>query len=169
MKILLISDNHAWHDDALLKYAREADEVWHAGDWLNLDLFHELEKLNIPVRSCWGNVDGHEIRSIFPEHNQFEIQGIRFWMTHIAGHPGKYNPKLLSALRALSPHVLICGHSHILRIVRDEKFNNMLYMNPGSCGIQGFHHIRTAIQFQINGGKIEQVSVIEFGPRVIRF
>lgn len=165
MKILLISDNHAWYDEALLTHAQRVDEVWHAGDWLNLELFHELEKMQKPVRSCWGNVDGYEIRAIFPEHNLFQIQGIKFWMTHIAGRPGRYNPKLLPKLKAHTPDVLICGHSHILMVKKDPLLGNMLYLNPGSCGIQGFHHVRTAVSFEISEGKIRNMNVIEFGPR----
>ncbi len=168
MKILLISDNHAWHDDALLRHAALADEVWHAGDWLNLDLFHKLEEMGKTVRSCWGNVDGHEIRAIFPEHNRFLMEGLKIWITHIAGRPGKYNPKLVPLIKAHTPDILICGHSHILKVQRDATFNGMLYLNPGSCGIQGFHQVRTAISFNISNGKISDMNVIEFGPRQMR-
>lgn len=168
MNIFLISDNHAWHDDKILEYAAAADEVWHAGDWLNLDLFHALEKMGKTVRSCWGNVDGHEIRAIFPEHNKFLIHGLKVWITHIGGHPGKYNPKLLPALKANPPDLFICGHSHILRVMRDKSLRNMLCMNPGSCGIQGFHHIRTGILFSLTDAGISDVRVIEFGPRAQR-
>ncbi|MBL7812197.1 MAG: metallophosphoesterase family protein [Bacteroidetes bacterium] len=167
MKILLISDNHAWHDQAILHHAAEADEVWHAGDWLNLDLFHELEKSGKPVRSCWGNVDGQEIRRIFPLHNRFELMGIRFWMTHIGGYPGKYNPKIMPALKNHPPDVFICGHSHILKIVRDPALKNMLCLNPGSCGMQGFHLVRTAIRFTISPAGLTDMAVIEFGKRVL--
>lgn len=166
MKIFLISDNHAWHDEAILKHARQADEVWHAGDWLNLDLYNELEKSGIPVRSCWGNVDGHEIRAIFPEHNRFTLENMDIWITHIAGYPGKYHPALRPALLSNPPDILICGHSHILRVMRDEKLKNMLYINPGSCGIQGFHHVRTGVSFELSAGRISNMQVIEFGPRV---
>ena len=166
MKILLLSDNHGWVDDGILKHCSEADEVWHAGDWLNLSLLHAIEKLGKTVRACWGNVDGHDLRKIFPEHNKFTVEGVTVWITHIAGKPGRYNPKITSQLYANPPKLLICGHSHILKVERDPALKNMLYVNPGSCGIQGFHIVRTALRFELNQGKILNMQAIEFGPRV---
>lgn len=165
MRIFLLGDNHAYMGKELLHHAAKADEIWHTGDWLNLDLFYALEKLQKPIRSVWGNVDGHDIRAIFPLHNNFQIQGIKFWMTHIGGYPGKYNPKLRPTLIRHTPDVFICGHSHILKIMRDPKLNNMLYLNPGACGITGFHLVRTALTFEINNGELQNMAVIEFGKR----
>jgi putative phosphoesterase len=166
MNIFLVSDNHGWYDDAVLKHAATADEVWHAGDWLNLDLFHQLVNLGKPIRSCWGNVDGQDVRQIFPEHNKFTVEGVTVWLTHIAGKPGNYNPKIKAQLFADPPKLLVCGHSHILKVERDTALKNMIYVNPGSGGIQGFHLVRTALRFQLLAGKILNMEVIEFGPRV---
>jgi uncharacterized protein len=61
------------------------------------------------------------------------------------------------------PKILICGHSHILKVQFDKTFQ-VLYVNPGAAGIHGFHQVRTMLRFQLDKGKIEQMEVIEF-PR----
>ena len=168
MKIFLLGDNHAYLGPELIHHAQKADEIWHTGDWLNMELLEEFEKLGKKIRSVWGNVDPHSIRNIFPLHDNFQIQGIKFWMTHIGGAPPRYNPKLLPTMKQHTPDVFICGHSHILRVERDAKMNNMLYINPGACGTTGFHRMRTAVTFEIREGKIENMMVLEFGPRAMR-
>ena len=62
------------------------------------------------------------------------------------------------------PDVLICGHSHILRVKKDPKYN-LLYINPGAAGNQGFHAMRTLIRMEIAGGKVGKMEVIELGKR----
>jgi hypothetical protein len=164
MRIFLISDNHAYQGPEIMKYARLADEIWHAGDWLNSGLIEELEKLNKPLRSVWGNVDGHEIRKIFPLHNIFIADGLKVFMIHIGGYPGRYNPKIKELLAQEQPDIMVTGHSHILKVMRD-KTTGMLSLNPGACGVHGFHKMRTALQFHIENGKISNMEVIEFGLR----
>ena len=44
MKILLLSDTHSYIDDRILEYAKNADEIWHAGDFGNLEVIDELKK-----------------------------------------------------------------------------------------------------------------------------
>jgi len=165
MRILLISDNHGYVDAALLKHASMVDEVWHAGDWLNTELLFALEKQNTAVRGVWGNADGQDLRRIFKEDNFFQIQGLKIWMTHIGGHSGKFIPRVRTLLSQIKPDIFICGHSHILRVDRDKSLNNMLCLNPGACGLQGFHVVRTALRFEIENGKIQNLEAIEFGKR----
>ncbi len=162
-KILLISDNHAWVDPAVLHHALWADEVWHAGDWLNIDLLKAIEAIPRPVRGVWGNADGTELRQIFPENNKFILEGLKFWMTHIGGNPGRYNPKIKDDLFRNPPDVFICGHSHILKVGRDPKLKNMLCLNPGSCGLQGFHLMRTGLRFVVENGKLTHLEIVEMG------
>lgn len=164
-KILLISDNHGYQDAGILKFASQADEVWHAGDWLNTELFLTLESMNIKVRGVWGNADGQDLRRIFTEESFFEWDGLRILIIHIGGYPGRYSQKAKAAIMKYQPNVFICGHSHILRVDRDKYFKNMLCLNPGACGIQGFHKVRTGLRFEINSGKIERLEAIEFGKR----
>ena len=161
MKILLLSDNHGYWDDSMLKYAAWADEVWHAGDWLNLALHQKIFDLGKPIRGVFGNVDGQDVKGWYPLHNRFTIQGLKIWMTHIGGKPGKYNPKIKSQLEANPPDLFICGHSHMLLVKKDPQLN-CLYLNPGACGLHGFHLVRTALRFQIIDGQITQMEVIEW-------
>lgn len=162
-KILLLSDNHGHVDDAILHHAKWADEVWHAGDWLNDALLLELEEKGHVVRGVYGNADGMELRRIFPLHNRFTLEGVRVWMTHIGGYPGKYNPAIRQELKVNTPDLFVCGHSHILRVDRDKAHSNMLCMNPGACGLKGFHIMRTALRFVLDSGQVKQPEIIEFG------
>lgn len=160
----MLSDTHGFVDDRILDYASRADEVWHAGDIGDLKITDALQKV-APVRAVYGNIDNAEIRKEFPLHNRFTIENLDVWMTHIGGYPGKYNPAIREEIHAHPPKLFICGHSHILKVMPDKKLN-LLHMNPGACGIYGFHQVRTMLRFEINSGKIENPEVIELGKRV---
>ena len=162
-KILLLSDTHNYLDDQIKSHALEADEIWHAGDIGSLELTDALTVLR-PVKAVYGNIDGHKIRSAWPEHQQFICEGLKVMMTHIGGKPGSYPADIIPELQLFQPALFICGHSHILRVIRDPLFN-LIYMNPGAAGKTGFHHMRTMLRFQINNSKIEEVAVIELGLR----
>lgn len=161
-KILLLSDTHGFLDDKILKYVSQADEVWHAGDIGDLSVTDTLKKLK-PVRVVYGNIDGAQARMEFPLDLRFECEGVDVFMTHIAGSPGKFQSRVKDILKMNPPKILICGHSHILKVQFDKTFQ-VLYVNPGAAGIQGFHQVRTMLRFQLDKGKIEQMEVIEF-PR----
>lgn len=163
MKILLLSDTHSYIDERILEYASKADEVWHAGDIGDLKVTDELSKVS-KLRAVYGNIDNAEIRKEFPLNNHFRVEGLDVWMTHIGGYPGKYNPAVRNEMYQNPPKLFICGHSHILKVMPDRKLG-LLHMNPGACGIYGFHKIRTMIRFEITKGKIENPEVIELGVR----
>lgn len=163
MKILLLSDTHSYIDERILDYAKKADEVWHAGDIGDLKVTDELSKLS-QLRAVYGNIDNAEIRREFPLHNRFSVEGLDVLMTHIGGYPGKYSPAIREELYQNPPKLFICGHSHILKVMPDKKLN-LIHMNPGACGIYGFHKVRTMIRFEISNGKIESPEVIELGTR----
>ncbi|MDT0293261.1 metallophosphoesterase family protein [Mesonia ostreae] len=162
-KILLLSDNHSYIDDRILTYARQADEIWHAGDIGDLKVTDELKKIK-PLRAVFGNIDGHEARKEFPLHNRFMCEEVDVWITHIGGYPGKYSPAIREEIRANPPKLFICGHSHILKVMPDKKLN-LLHMNPGACGKHGFHQVRTMLRFEIEGKEIKNLEVIELGKR----
>lgn len=164
MKILLLSDTHSYIDDRILEYASQADEVWHAGDIGDLKVTDELAKVST-LRAVFGNIDNAEIRKEFPLNNRFTVEGLHVLMTHIGGYPGKYSPAIREEIYANPPKLFICGHSHILKVMPDKKLN-LLHMNPGACGVHGFHQVRTMIRFEINAGKIDNPEVIELGKRV---
>jgi uncharacterized protein len=162
-KILLLSDTHGHMDDTILKYAAQADEIWHAGDIGNLSVTDQLEALK-PVRGVHGNIDDHVIQKEFPENNRFMCEGVDVWITHIGGYPNRYNIRVREEIRNNPPKLFICGHSHILKVMYDKKLN-LLHMNPGACGKHGFHQVRTMLRFVINGDKISDLEVIELGKR----
>ena len=163
MKILLLSDTHSYMDERILHYASEADEVWHAGDIGDLKVTDALEKVS-KLRAVFGNIDNAQIRATFPLNNRFTIEGVEVWITHIGGYPPKYNINTRDEIKAHPPKLFICGHSHILKVVPDKRYQ-LLHMNPGACGTHGFHKIRTMLRFEINAGKIENLEVIELGTK----
>ena len=159
-KILLISDTHGYIDKKIVKYANNVDEIWHAGDVGDISVSDKLKKIK-PLRGVYGNIDDQKIRAEFPLHNRFICEKVNVWITHIGGYPKKYNPKILEELKSNPPDLFICGHSHILKVMNDKELD-LLHMNPGAIGKHGLHGVRTMIQFEINGKKIENLSVIEF-------
>lgn len=163
MKILLLSDTHSYIDERILNYADWADEVWHAGDIGDLSVT-DLLKTKKTLRAVYGNIDDAKARLDFPMDNHFECDGMKVWMTHIGGYPGKYPARIKQGLLEHRPDIFICGHSHILKVQFDKQFN-CLAINPGAAGIYGFHQIRTMLRFEINSGKIQNMEVIELGKR----
>lgn len=162
-KILLLSDTHSHIDDTILKYVKLADEVWHAGDIGDLSVTDTIKKFK-PLRAVYGNIDDGKARLEFPLHNRFFCEGIDVWITHIGGYPGKYNQDIRSEIKKNPPKLFICGHSHILKVQFDKELN-LLHMNPGAAGIHGFHQVRTMLQFEIDGDKIQNLNVVEIGAR----
>ena len=159
-KILLLSDTHSFIGDDILKYVKQADEVWHAGDIGDLRVTDAIKKLK-PLRAVYGNIDNAEARLEFPEHLKFRCEGVKVWITHIGGYPGRYAPAVRNQIRIHTPDLFICGHSHILKVINDKKLK-VLHMNPGAAGNHGFHKVRTMLRFEIAGEKIQNLEVIEF-------
>lgn len=164
MKVGLLSDTHGFLDQSIFEHFKHCDEVWHAGDIGDEDLLHELEAFK-PVRAVFGNIDNRTLQNNLPEDLWFTVEGLTIWMTHIGGAPPNYNPRVKKVLAERIPDIFICGHSHILRVKRDPKFNNMLYLNPGASGNHGFHHIKTLIRFELKEKEIRNMEVIELGKR----
>ena len=163
MKIGLLSDTHGYLDPKVFQYFKEVNEIWHAGDIGTIEVLNELRAFK-PTIAVWGNVDGGELRSECKEGEIFEREGVRVMITHIAGKPPKYNSKVLSYIREYHPRLLVCGHSHILKVAPD-KTNDLLFMNPGAVGKHGFHKIKTMLRFDLEQGEIKNLEVIELGAR----
>jgi uncharacterized protein len=164
MKIAILSDTHSHMDDTIISYLKDADEIWHAGDLGTLALLDRLKSLNKPVRAVYGNIDGKDIRMETQEDLFFSVEGMKIWMTHIGGYPGRYDKKVKERLQANPPDIFICGHSHICRILPDNKLN-MLYINPGAAGKYGFHTIRTMVLAEIKDNRFTDLKVVELFPR----
>ncbi len=159
--ILLISDTHSYLDKTLLKHIDAADEIWHAGDIGNIELVtDEIKKLK-PLRAVYGNIDGADLRVRYPAFLYFTIEKVSILITHIGEYPNKYQPEALKLIQQYQPHLMICGHSHILKVMPDLKYN-LLHMNPGACGKQGWHKVNTMLKFNIELDRVTNLQVIEW-------
>ena len=163
-RIVLLSDTHGYLDKQLIPVLEDCDEIWHAGDFGSLSVFDHLLKLNKPLRAVYGNIDGKEIRQSVNEVLLWQVEQKAILMTHIGGYPDKYPLRIKKLLEENKPDIFICGHSHILKIIYDKKFQ-LLHINPGAAGNEGFHQVRTAVRFKIDGEKIIDMEVIELGRR----
>ncbi len=165
-RIGLLSDTHGFLDEKVFQYFAECDEVWHAGDIGAMDVIDRLRAFK-PLRGVYGNIDDAIIRREMPEDLRFECDRVPVFMTHIGGYPGKYNPRVRKILEADPPAggLFICGHSHILKVMPDKKFG-FLHINPGACGQQGWHQVRTLIRLTLDQGKIGNLEVVEMGRRI---
>jgi hypothetical protein len=162
-KILLLSDTHGYIDEQIIKFVKQADEVWHAGDIGKLEVTDVIKQLK-PLRAVYGNIDGKDARAEFPLDNRFELEGVSVWITHIGGYPNKYNQRVRSELQTNPPQLFICGHSHILKVQYDKKLN-LLHLNPGAAGKHGFHQVRTMLRFVLDQGTIKELEIIELAKR----
>ncbi|CAM1333899.1 metallophosphoesterase family protein [Tenacibaculum aestuariivivum] len=162
-KILLLSDTHGYIDEQILKFVKQADEVWHAGDIGDLKVTDTL-KQHKPLRAVYGNIDDADARAEFPLDNKFILEGVSVWVTHIGGYPSAYKQRVREVLKITPPKIFITGHSHILKVQYDQKFN-LLHLNPGAAGKHGFHKVRTMLRFKLNKGEIMDMEVIELAKR----
>lgn len=162
-QIGLISDTHSYLDEAVFKYFKDCDEIWHAGDFGNTELVQQLQDFK-PLRGVYGNIDGHEIRAEFPEKLRWYCEDVEVMMVHIGGYPKKYAPSVKQEMNENPPKLFISGHSHILKVIHDEELN-CLHINPGAAGKQGWHKVRTIVRFAIDKSRIMNCEVIELGKR----
>ena len=157
--ILLLSDTHGYIDKKIISYINNVNEVWHAGDIGDIRVIDKIKLLK-PIKAVYGNIDSTEIRMMTEKNLIFESEGVRVVMTHIAGYPGRYNRSAIELIQKYNPNLFICGHSHILKVIQDEKYNH-LHFNPGAAGIYGFHKKRTMLKFSLQKGTIKNLFVIE--------
>ena len=158
-KIGLLSDTHGWLDPRILEFFAECQEVWHCGDIGDIAVTDQLARC-FTLRAVYGNVDGGPLRQEFSRSLLFTVEGVRAFMTHIGGYPGHYAPGIHDVLLAERPALFVCGHSHILKVQYDKSLS-CLHVNPGAAGRYGIHHVRTAVRFDINGARVENLEVIE--------
>lgn len=161
-RIGLISDTHSYLDETVFEHFKNRDQVWHGGDWGEgiVEPFKAFKTL----RGVYGNIDGNDIRNEFPEQLVFMCEEVKVMIRHIGGYPPRYNPDTKKELLIHQPQLFIAGHSHILKIMYDDKLQ-CLHMNPGAAGKHGWHKVRTAIRFAIDGKNIKDCEVIELGGR----
>ena len=162
-KILLLSDTHSYIDEQILKFVKQADEVWHVGDIGDLKVTDTLKKIK-PLRAVYGNIDDKDARAEFPLDLKFTIENITVWMTHIGGYPNKYNLRIREEIKQNPPKIFISGHSHILKVQYDKNLE-LLHLNPGAAGKHGFHKIRTMLRFEVDKSDIKNLEIIELAKR----
>ncbi len=164
LRIGLLSDTHGFLDKKIFDVFSDVDEIWHAGDLGTLALCDELKRFK-PFYAVYGNIDDKNIRLDYPLNLVMHREGLKVLITHIGGYPGNYEPKARRKIEEENPDIFICGHSHILKVMRDEKYGNMLVMNPGAAGVQGFHKVKTVLRFTLQHSKIDNLEVVELGKR----
>jgi len=162
-KLGLISDTHGFLDPKVAKHFSDVDEIWHAGDIGESGVLEKLQSFK-PIKVVYGNIETQERQQALPEVIVENVEELKFMMIHIAGQPGRYAKGINQLIKTHQPDVLICGHSHILRVERDQK-HQLMYINPGAAGQQGFHKTRTLLRFKIEGARLLDMEVIELGSR----
>lgn len=162
-QIGLISDTHGFLDETVFDHFKNCDEIWHAGDFGNEDIAKRLQEWK-ELKGVYGNIDDNKIRTVYPEQLVFYCEDVKVMMRHIGGAPPKYNPETRKELQLHQPNLFISGHSHILKVMYDDKIN-CLHMNPGAAGKQGWHKVRTLIRFVIDGSDMKNCEIIELGNR----
>ena len=162
LQIGILSDTHGFVHPSVLNFFLGADEIWHAGDQGNVAIAHQLAELKT-LRAVYGNIDGQDVRIEYPEVQIFQVEQIKILMTHIGGYPGRYDFKARLLIEQERPKLFICGHSHILKVMYDKKYD-MLHINPGAAGKYGIHKSITAIRLIIDGDNMRDLEVLDI-PR----
>jgi len=158
-KIGLLSDTHNYINPRIVDFFENCDEIWHAGDMGTIAVADHLSKLK-PFKGVYGNIDGQDVRNVYPKEIRFKCEDVDVWITHIGGYPGKYAPEIKKRIVLNPPKLFICGHSHILKVINDKKLK-LLHINPGAAGNYGLHRVITAIRFVIDGNNIKDLEVLE--------
>jgi putative phosphoesterase len=159
-RIGLISDTHTFLHPGLFKSLKECDEIWHAGDIGNIETADKLAAFK-PLRAVYGNIDSHQVRIVHPEFQLFKCEDVKVLMTHIGGYPGRYQPAVRKLIAKEKPELFISGHSHILKVMYDNKYK-LLHINPGAAGKSGLHQVITFVRFTIDGKHIKDLEIVEF-------
>ncbi len=162
IKVGILSDTHGYLNPALFSFFESCDVIWHAGDWGDIETFRKLREFK-PLKTVWGNIDGRELRIEMPEMQLFDVEELSVCILHIGGYPSKYSPQCRKLLQKHKVDILICGHSHILKVMRDEH-QGLMFFNPGAAGVKGFHQVCTALRMKIDGKRMFDLEVWEL-PR----
>ena len=162
-RIGLLSDTHSHWDERYAKHFAECDEIWHVGDMGTLEIADKLRAV-APLRAVYGNIDGTDVRREFPEIQRFMCEEVDVLMKHIGGYPGKYDRSIFHEIMTNPPRLFISGHSHILKVKYDKTLN-LLHINPGAAGIQGWHKDRTLVRLTIDGKEFKDLEVITLSDK----
>jgi len=159
IKIGLLSDTHGYLHPKIFEFFNEVDEIWHAGDIGNLKLADEIKKFK-PLVAVYGNIDGQDVRSEYPQNQIIDREKLKIFMTHIGGYPGNYARGIKDILIRENIRLFISGHSHILKVINDNKLN-LIHINPGAAGKYGLHKVITFTKFNIEADRIRDLEIME--------
>jgi putative phosphoesterase len=159
MRIGILSDTHSFIHPRISEFFKDCDEIWHAGDIGDYKSAETLSKFK-PLRAVYGNIDGGDIRRVFPKDLVFTVERVKVVMTHIGGYPGYYDKHAIELITKEKPKVFVTGHSHILKIMYDKRYN-LLYINPGAAGKYGFHKSITLVRFVIEGDQMKEMEILD--------
>lgn len=158
-RIGIISDTHGCWDEKYETYLGECDEIWHAGDIGTMEVADRFEAMRPVFRAVCGNCDGYDLRARYPELLRFRCEEADVLLKHIGGYPGHYDPSVRAKLYYSPPHLFVAGHSHILKVQYDKTLQ-LLHINPGAAGMQGWHKDRTLVRLTVEGNKFGDCEVI---------
>ena len=133
MLVAVISDTHLPRGErrlpqACLEHIREADLLLHAGDFMTMAVYRELEAIGPPLEAVYGNVDDFELTQLLPEERVVEAEGARIAMLHDAG-PTAGRLERMRKRFGDRADALVFGHSHLPLHEEDGDFQ---IFNPGS-------------------------------------
>lgn len=163
-RVGILSDTHSCWDYRYTAHFAECDEIWHAGDIGDVSILQRLKDSGKVIRAVSGNIDHGEVRRLCPELLEFEVEGLKVLLTHIGGYPGRYSPGMRDYLKSNNIGLMVCGHSHILKVIPDANLG-LLHINPGAAGWHGWQQCRTLVRIVIENGKVTDLEVIELGNK----
>ena len=155
----ILSDTHGFIEPRLFDFFAACDMLFHAGDIGNWEVANQLSAFK-PLVAVFGNIDGSDIRAVYPEIQRTNCDGVDILMTHIGGYPGRYERKIYPILKSCPPKLFITGHSHILKVMYDKTLQ-FLHINPGAMGNSGIHSVKTAISLVVDGSNMKDLEILE--------
>lgn len=163
-QIGILSDTHGYWDDRYVNYFKDCDEVWHCGDVGDYTIIERLKEEIPVVRAVSGNIDHGMVRRFCNEIEIFRCEDVKVLLIHIGGYPGKWSKGMKSLLKENHINLMVDGHSHILKVIYDKELQ-LLHVNPGAAGQQGWQKVRTLIRLKIDGFDIRDCEIIELHDR----
>jgi putative phosphoesterase len=162
LNLLLLADTHVPKRARALPAqvwaaVANADVVFHAGDWVTVDLLDELERRSRRLIGVYGNNDGAGLRARLPETATATLDGVRFAMVHETG-PAKGREARCGALYP-DADVLVFGHSHIPWDTTAP--GGLRLLNPGSPTDRRRQPACTYMTAAVDSGGITEVRLVE--------
>jgi putative phosphoesterase len=148
MKLAILSDTHGMLRPEVLAQLGSVDVIFHGGDINKEKVVDTLKQYHVPLYMVRGNNDKEWAEAI-PHDLTVTLEGTTFYMVHNK----KDVPKDLTGV-----DVVIYGHSHKYA---EETKENVLWLNPGSCGPRRFNQEITMMTAEVQQGnlRIEKVLI----------